>query len=236
MNSESVIIFTDGSSLGNPGPGGYGAVIVTADKVVEIGGREKHTTNNRMEITASIEALGRITNPELGITIYTDSQYLINGITKWVHGWKKNNWITVTKEKVLNQDIWDRLHMLAMERKIEWKKVKGHSDVLGNIRADEIATGFAEHKSVEFLHGTLEQYEKALGGSLLKISEYKSSGSKKNKTQAYSYLSLVDGKLNIDKTWAECEKRVKGVKGAKYKKSISATDEKKIIEEWKNIM
>lgn len=240
-SSNNIVIFTDGSSLGNPGPGGWGAVILFSrdNQVKEIGGYEDQTTNNRMELTAAIEGLLAVKDEDAEIIIYTDSSYMINGITKWIRGWEQNGWQTKTKEDVLNKDLWQRLDLLLKEReakgKLEWKKVKGHSDVLGNLRADAIATGFAEHKNVEFLHGNLEQYEKALGGSLLNVPEYKSSGKSSKKTgPGYSYLCLVDGKLSIDKTWAECEKRVKGVKGAKYKKSLSAADEQKIINEWRN--
>lgn len=237
---NQIVIFTDGSSLGNPGPGGFGAVILfqPENKILEIGEYEQKTTNNRMEITAAIEALLTIENKNGDVIIYTDSTYLLKGITLWIRGWEANGWQTKTKEEVLNRDLWERLDLLVRVReqkgKLDWKKVKGHSDVLGNQRADTIATGFAEQADVEFSHGSLEDYEKKFGGSLLTIPEYKSSGKSSKKTgPGYSYLSLIDGKIEKYKTWAECEKKVKGVKGVKYKKALSAADEQKIIKEWK---
>jgi ribonuclease HI len=240
---SDIVIFTDGSSLGNPGPGGWGAVIVfrLKDKVAEIGGYEKMTTNNRMEITAAIEALLTLEDKEGDLTVYSDSSYLLNGITSWIRGWEANGWQTKTKEEVLNRDLWERLALLSRAReekgKIHWKKVKGHSDVLGNQRADAIATSFAEQKDAAFAHGSLSEYEKALGGSLLHIPEYKSSGKSSKKTgPGYSYLSLIDGNIEKYKTWAECEKAVRGMRGVKYKKALSAEDEEKIIKEWRSAM
>lgn len=242
-SDQKITIFTDGSSLGNPGPGGFGAVILfqPENKVQEIGEYEEQTTNNRMELTAAIEALLAIENKSGDVIIHSDSSYLLNGITKWIHGWEANGWQTKTKEEVLNRDLWERLALLARARKsqgkLDWHKVKGHSDVLGNQRADAIATGFAEQLDVEFLHGSLADYEKTLGGSLLLIPEYKSSGKSSKKTgPGYSYLSLINGKIEKYQTWAECEKKVKGVKGVKFKKSLSATDEAKIIQEWKSLI
>jgi ribonuclease HI len=242
-NENDIVIFTDGSSLGNPGPGGFGAVIVFLDtgKVQEIGEYEEKTTNNRMEITAAIESLLAIKDKPGNVTIYTDSKYLISGITLWIRGWEKNGWQTKTKDDVLNKDLWQRLDLLLKERetkgKLVWKKVKGHSDVLGNQRADAIATGFAEQADVKFYHSSLQEYEKFLGGSLLNVPEYKPSGKSSKKTgPAYSYLSMIDGKIEKYHTWAECEKKVKGVKGVKYKKALSAADEDKIIKEWRSIM
>ena len=246
-NENDIVIFTDGSSLGNPGPGGWGAVILfqPENKVEEIGEYEEKTTNNRMEITAAIESLLAIEDMSGDATICTDSSYLINGITKWIRGWEQNGWQTKTKEEVLNRDLWERLAMLVRDRekmgKLIWKKVKGHSDVLGNLRADAIATGFAEREDVEFLHGPLSEYEKALGSfllpkdsplELLQGESLKKPAARSSKTKAYSYLSLIGKKIEKYKTWAECEKKVKGVKGVKYKKALSAGDEQKIIKEW----
>ena len=241
-NENKIVVFTDGSSLGNPGPGGFGAVILfqSTDTVIEIGEYEEKTTNNRMEITAAIESLLAIKDKPGDVTIYTDSSYLLNGITKWIRGWERNGWQTKVKENVLNKDLWQRLDLLLKGRekagKLTWKKVKGHSDVLGNQRADFIATSFAERSDVEFFHGKLDEYEKKFEGSLLDVPQYKSSGSRKKASPAYSYLSFIDGRIEKYKTWAECEKKVKGVKGAKYKKSLSAEDEKRIIKEWRSIM
>ena len=115
-----ITIFTDGASKGNPGPGGWGAVVIDGDKVFESGGGEKDTTNNRMEIAAAIGGLGKTENGS-DITLYTDSSYLINGITKWILGWKRNGWITKTKQEVLNRDLWEKLDDLVKWRKVKWQ-------------------------------------------------------------------------------------------------------------------
>ena len=102
----NLTIFTDGSSRGNPGPGGWAAVVIHGDKLQELGGGEANTTNNRMEITAAVRGLEKTKKGD-EVTIYTDSSYLINGITKWIKGWKRNGWITKTKDEVLNRDLWE---------------------------------------------------------------------------------------------------------------------------------
>lgn len=143
MNTK-LEIYTDGSSLGNPGPGGWGTVVVCGNKIVhEIGGFDKDTTNNRMELQAAIEALKYIIREEAkDITIYADSAYVLGGVTNWIFGWEKNGWRTSKKEPVLNQDLWKELISLVREfnGKINWQKVKGHSGHVYNDRADEIAT------------------------------------------------------------------------------------------------
>ena len=142
------IIYTDGSSKGNPGPGGWGVIIFYRDNVKEMGGREEMTTNNRMEIKAAIEALKNIPqNSE--IEIHTDSEYLMKGITIWINNWQKNNWKTRNKKAVLNRDLWEKLLAETEKRKIEWKKVLGHSGHKFNERCDDIATGFADGKNVK---------------------------------------------------------------------------------------
>lgn len=171
------IIYTDGSSRGNPGPGGYGAIIIGSkpirlatlaqgdDKevVVEIGGREERTTNNRMEITAAIEALRLVTLAQgkqvLEVEIYTDSEYLMKGITEWIFNWQKNNWRTKNKKKVLNQDLWEKLLAETEKRKIEWKKILGHSGHKLNDRCDKIATGFADGGKVILYKGPKSDYK-----------------------------------------------------------------------------
>ena len=159
------IIYTDGSSRGNPGRGGWAAIVIENNygvlKVLkEIGGREEKTTNNRMELTAAIEALkslGDFGNTELAcsefvepVEVFSDSTYLINGITKWVYGWQKNKWQTKDKRGVLNKDLWQKLLVQIEKRNIVWKKVLGHSGHKFNDRCDEIATSFADGKKVIF--------------------------------------------------------------------------------------
>jgi ribonuclease HI len=226
------IIFTDGSSRGNPGPGGWGAIVVEDGNVLEIGGREKLTTNNRMEILASIEALKKIKSTKDSITIYTDSSYLINGITKWLSGWKMNGWKTKAKVDVVNRDLWETLDALVVDKDIKWMYVGGHVGISGNERCDVIATSFADDDSIILYNGPIKNYHY----NILDISASnslvdKKSGLKKG-GKAYSYLSMVDGLIMKHQSWLECESRVKGKSGAKFKKSFSESDERDIIESW----
>lgn len=228
---SKIIIFTDGSSRGNPGPGGWGAIISIDKKVIELGGGDKHTTNNRMELLGAISALENVEKEKSEIILNTDSSYVINGITKWVHGWQKNNWKTKNKEDVVNKDLWERLIDVSSDKKIKWNYVGGHIGVEGNERADIIATSFADEEKIDLLNGKVTDYEYDLLDT--KGSKEKVSKKSKNKGPAYSYVSFVNGVLKIDKTWAECEKRVKGIKGnVKFKKAISPSDEEGIIEEF----
>ncbi|MBN2094210.1 MAG: ribonuclease HI [Candidatus Zambryskibacteria bacterium] len=153
-----IIIYTDGSSRGNPGPGGYGAIIFSGDKVKEIGERFEETTNNRMEMTAAIKAL-KNTPENSEIELHTDSEYLMKGITLWINNWQQNNWRTKNKKPVLNQDLWQTLLTETSKRKVEWKKVLGHSGHKFNDRCDEIATAFADRKEVSLYEGSKFDYE-----------------------------------------------------------------------------
>jgi len=154
MNSKKIEIYTDGSSLGNPGPGGWGTVIIVGDKIEkELGGFEKDTTNNRMEIQAVIEALKYIVKNQKTIdkniiTINADSAYVLGGVTTWIKNWEKNGWKTANKKPVLNKELWQELISLVRGFKgnLVWNKVKGHSGHIHNDRADEIATSCAANK------------------------------------------------------------------------------------------
>ena len=133
-------IYTDGACSGNPGPGGWGAVIFDNDNnQTNISGKEKNTTNNRMEILAAIMALKKIKSNSQ-ITIYTDSTYVKNGITEWVFNWKKNDWKTASKKPVKNKDLWIKLDKLCEKNKVSWKWVKGHAANKYNNLADQLAT------------------------------------------------------------------------------------------------
>ena len=137
-------IYTDGACVGNPGPGGWAAIILFEDQKKELFGGEKLTTNNRMELTAAIKALEYCVEKEKQpslkhIKIYTDSAYLKDGITIWINKWKKNNWKTTDKKNVKNVDLWRKLKELADEKTIEWNWIKGHSDNPMNDLADKLA-------------------------------------------------------------------------------------------------
>ncbi len=134
-------IFTDGACSGNPGPGGWGVLINEDGVERELFGGEKETTNNRMEMQAVIEALQATAGP---VILYTDSQYVKNGITDWINGWKRNGWKTASKKPVKNKDLWIEIDRLADGRSIDWRWVKGHAGHEGNERADELARRGAE--------------------------------------------------------------------------------------------
>jgi ribonuclease HI len=134
----AVTIYTDGACKGNPGPGGWGAFLAWRNHEKELFGGEPATTNNRMEMTAVIRALGSLTRG-CEVDLYTDSQYVKNGIQSWIHGWKKNGWKTSDRKPVKNADLWRELDVLVAQHKIRWHWVKGHADDPGNERADALA-------------------------------------------------------------------------------------------------
>jgi len=233
---EKIIIFCDGASKGNPGPGGWGAIVAAGKHIQELGGFEAHTTNNRMELRAALEALQEarlMSNGE--VTVYTDSSYVINGITKWVRGWQRNGWKTQEKKPVLNQDLWEPL-VAAVENfdtTIVWEYVGGHVGIEGNERVDSIASDLALGKHVDLYVGPLNGYlvdvqNIKFDKTLVKA---KSDTKARSKLKAYSYVSVVGGVIEKHKTWAQCEARVKG-KAARFKKSLSQEDEAEIVKEF----
>lgn len=238
MPTSFITIFTDGSSRGNPGPGGWGAVVIEEKGgqtvLTELGGGVANTTNNRMELTASLRGIEH-TPKDSDILVYTDSSYLINGITKWVKGWKRNGWQTQTKQDVLNKDLWMDLSETIETRNVTWKYVGGHVGILGNERCDHIATAFADGRELKLYSGPLKAYDLP---NILTISldEQKATSKKSDKARsnakAYSYISMIGGIIEVHHSWAECEKRVKGARGAKFRKSLDATDEANIIAEF----
>ncbi|WP_339852052.1 ribonuclease HI [uncultured Nisaea sp.] len=138
MAGKRVEIYTDGACSGNPGPGGWGAILRYGDTEKELSGGEKETTNNRMEMMAAITSLESLTRP-MHVDIYTDSTYVRDGITKWIHGWKKRGWRTADKKPVKNMELWQRLEAAVERHEIEWHWVKGHAGHPENERADELA-------------------------------------------------------------------------------------------------
>lgn len=136
---EKVIIYTDGACSGNPGPGGWGAILMYKDTKKEISGGKKDTTNNIMELTAALEGLKLLKFP-CEVQLYSDSAYLVNGFLQgWIYNWQKNNWKTADKKPVKNQELWQELYSLFKTHKVEFIKVKGHSDNEYNNRCDELA-------------------------------------------------------------------------------------------------
>jgi ribonuclease HI len=133
-----VVIYTDGACSGNPGPGGWGVVLRWNGTVKELHGADPQTTNNRMELMAAIQALESLNRPSQ-VRLYTDSTYVLNGITKWVESWQRNGWRTAAKKPVKNEDLWRRLVQAMGSHEISWQWVKGHAGDEGNERADELA-------------------------------------------------------------------------------------------------
>lgn len=253
---NSIIIFTDGASKGNPGPGGWAAVVVGSPslartgaskgegEVTELGGSEKETTNNRMELTAVIEAIAflEIETSDVDfspqpINVYTDSSYVLKGAQSWLKGWLKNDWKTKAKDEVLNKDLWQRLAVVMEGKEIAWHLVKGHVGIAGNEQCDKIATAFADGRNPKLYSGLLSDYPvKNILEIKHDISEHKKRSASKSRSRAtaYSYISKVDGKIEIHKTWAETEKRVKGAKGALYKKALSSEEEAEIVSDFES--
>jgi ribonuclease HI len=138
-DKENIVeIFTDGACSGNPGPGGYGAILKYGQKIREISGCAPETTNNRMEMMAVIEALSQLKRP-CKVRIITDSRYVVKGMTEWIHGWLRREWVNSRKKPVLNNDLWKKLLVLTKMHQIEWKWIKGHHGHPENERCDQLA-------------------------------------------------------------------------------------------------
>lgn len=234
-NEEKIVVYTDGASRGNPGAGGYGAIIMfPAGKVLEIGGREDNTTNNRMEMMAVLKSLEVIEErtKEGETVIFSDSAYVVNGISGWMFAWEKNGWKTKEGNIVLNQDIWKDLFGICFRLKnrgLKMEKVPGHAGVILNERADIIAQSFADKTNLNLFVGEKSKYESILKD--VKVSTKKSN----DKRPAYSYVSLVSGVLKTYKDWKSCEEDVKGKNGAKFRKVYSKDEEKELLKEWAQI-
>jgi len=231
------VVFADGAAKGNPGPGGWGAIVVTPDgRVTELGGSEPHTTNNRMELSAAIEALRHVGPSPGPVAVHTDSTYVIRGIRDWIHGWRGRGWRTKEGGDVVNRDLWETL--AALERRIgdvTWHYVRGHRGIPGNERADEIANAFAAGRRPTLYRGPLIRY----GVAVLDIPDdtrvpVRSAGAPpaSRRKQPHSYVSVVDGRAARHTTWAECERRVKGRPGARYKKAMTPAEEEAILHSW----
>lgn len=165
---QNVVIHSDGACHGNPGPGGWAAVLVCGEHRRELSGAEPATTNNRMELSAAIEALSALKQPCL-VEFHTDSNYLRDGITKWLRGWKRNGWKTQAKQPVKNEDLWRRLDAAVAIHKINWHWVKGHAGDAGNERCDELATAaileLKQRFSKEQLAASLREFTENLAAA-----------------------------------------------------------------------
>jgi ribonuclease HI len=239
MADSPIIVFTDGAAKGNPGPGGWGVVIVTPDgRVRELGGGASHTTNNQMELTGAIEGLASLRGTAGAMAVYTDSTYVIKGIREWIWAWRRRGWKTAEGSDVLNRALWERLSAEVTARgadELTWHYVRGHIGTPGNERVDTIASAFAAGQPIDLYQGPLTGYQWAvldLPDDTTVPKRSTGSTSSPPKRAAFSYLSVVDGTPMRHTTWADCERRVKGRSGARFKKAVSAADELAILRAW----
>lgn len=235
---DSILVFTDGACSGNPGRGGWGAVIVLPQgEVIELGGGAEQTTNNRMELAGTIHSLNKLRATKGPIDLWTDSVYVIRGITQWVFGWKKRGWKTAEGNDVANKDLWQVLleevtSRKIGEQKINWYFVKGHAGVPGNERCDEIAVAFSKGRSAKLYSGSLLKYDVAIHDVPESGALPEPKPKQEKKAPAYSYVSLINGQVQRHSNWADCEKRVKGVSGARFKKAMTEEEEGEILASW----
>lgn len=211
--------------------------------MTELGGHEPETTNNRMELTAVGKALRHLERAPGPIHIHTDSTYVIQGATKWAFGWSRRGWKTAEGGEVANAIYWKRLMALLAQRKenhaaeaaaVAWFYIRGHVGVPGNERVDAIAVAYSKGRDARLYTGPLHGY----GVAVHDLPEDMSLPPEKPKEQreaaakAYSYLSQVGSSVKRHASWAACERRVKGVSGARFKKTKNALDEAKVLEDW----
>jgi ribonuclease HI len=238
---KTLTIYTDGASRGNPGPGGWGAVVLVDGYAMELAGAAKKATNNQMELEAVISVLSDSgAKAHKGpVVVHSDSAYVINGLTSWMYGWEKKGWVTMAKTPVENKAMWVMALELAKEYgdRLTFTKVSGHAGDLYNERCDELAVAAALNKKETHFKGSQKDYDaflKEIGTTAKKAPP--AGGSKKKKSTAtgpaYAYVSTVGGKVYSDKTWAACEARVKGKKGAKYKKVFSKAEETSLVQDY----
>jgi ribonuclease HI len=230
-------------------------VLLPNGTVHELGGAVKDTTNNRMEMAATIRALAMIEEGDKRpILLYTDSSYVIKGITQWIFGWRSRGWKSAEGKDVANRELWEELLRQVMRLKpsiIEWKYVRGHAGYPGNERCDEIAVSFSKGKPEPLYVGPIDGYFVDLSELPVEelIPEAKSSGGSKNSggsggsgggrattkgapSGPVSYLSYHNGIVKRHSTWAECERHVKGQSNAKFKKAKSPQEEREILSGW----
>ena len=239
---SGLIIFTDGSSKGNPGPGGFGAVSIDTinNIVVEYGSGRKLTTNNEMELMALIKALQGSIGYKGNVHIYADSQYVYNGATKWIYGWRSNGWVKKDGEAISHEKLWRTLSDIIDKYRgnkctFVWHHVPSHIGIAGNERVDTIATAFADGAKVKLYNGSLQKYKYQevldIPSDEILIRARKEKRARSSGGSAF-YISVVNGKLEKHTIWALCEKRVCGVKGAKYRKVASDEEMSRVLKQW----
>lgn len=217
-----MLIYTDGGCIGNPGPGGWAAILVRGGHYRELGGGEPSTTNNRMEMRAAIEGLREV-RPGDRAHVLTDSRYLHDGISRWIHAWKRRGWRKADGGEVLNRDLWEELDALCRRPQVPptWEHVRGHAGHALNERCDAIANGFARGKPPALREGD---------GSW--IPGLGAEAPLPDGLTYPLYLSVVEGELRIHADWADCESWVRGAKGARYRKAKNPAELRGILDAW----
>jgi ribonuclease HI len=232
---HSLVIYTDGACSGNPGPGGWGAVLLYPQgRVKELGGGQRRTTNNRMELSAAIEALKAARAFQGPVRLYTDSTYVIHGVTSWLKGWKRRGWLRADGQEVLNRDLWEALEALAEARApgLTWHYVRGHQGDCGNERCDDIAVTISKGKHPALYEGPLSGYRIDLSFLPADQALPKTDFSRGARKKAGGvYLSLLEGRLERHATWADCQARVHG-KPARFKKVSGPDEEAAALRSW----
>lgn len=229
----------DGSSLGNPGPSGWGLIIADTTQVIELGDRAERATNNQMELQAYLEALNFLIGAETEgaqISAFWDSKFVLSGVKAWRFGWRRKSWKTASGEPVKNLELWQEIDekMEALSsNSFEFYHVPGHQGIPANERADEICRSFAEGKEPVLYQGDLLSYGIDIAESLpTEAFQLKASSPSAKSKKPLFYLSYVGGKVHRDPSWGACEARVKGVANAKYKKIFSEAEEAQVLKSW----
>jgi ribonuclease HI len=229
---KSYILISDGACSKNPGPGGWGMILVTPeDLVFEFGGHESETTNNRMELMGlyrgmqeiyKIEKKNKLSNH---IHVITDSKYVLDGASKYVANWSRSAWRTSTGTEVKNQDLWEKIlkgftELKKFKMSFEYELVKGHSGHDANERCDQIAVAFSKNEEISLYEGTLDDYSVKIGKNLIG-EEFETI-----------YLSYVDGVLSKHLKWSDCQKATAGKSGAKFKKVTNSREMQETLKLW----
>jgi len=253
QDRKEIIIYTDGAARGNPGPGGYGLVLIDmhADEIVEKGEGYEHTTNNAMELLAVLRTLEIIffkkdrdrTYTQIPVHLYTDSRYVHQGITSWMHGWARNGWRKKDGEIIGNKELWQKVHTLAQDLAdvpITYVHVPGHAGIPGNERADTIATAYADiDDNFSPYRGSSSEYtdyalliQPPREEELTVMRASKKEQKKKTTGRPLGYLSYVEGSVYFDTTWNECKERVHGKKGVSFRKVMTESDIRDLLNTW----
>lgn len=202
-------------------------------QVREFAGAEAATTNNRMELRGAIEGIHRLRPCRVPLQVFTDSTYVIRGITQWIHGWRRNGWRTAEGRDVMNREFWEELSriVLAHGHPVNWNYVRGHSGYPSNERVDELAVAYCKGEKIPLFQGIIDEYPVDLGKlpHAFGVPEAKKD---RGSTGPAFYLSLLDGVLKKHKTWSDCEARVKGRSGAKFRKVATREEAAEVTQGW----